>query len=113
MFARVANACCCSVGNSKTTCSDAIPRLVELGHYQGKGNMIRPRFFAKPWKPAEEEHLRAMILSGMSVQEVSSELERTVAAVRARSEQLGISLKQVTVKRTAAWSRIGLTAKEK
>jgi hypothetical protein len=54
-----------------------------------------------------------MILSGMSVQEVSSELERTVAAVRARSEQLGISLKQVTVKRTAAWSRIGLTAKEK
>jgi hypothetical protein len=63
--------------------------------------MIRPRFFAKPWNPEEEERLRAMIISGMSLQEVSSELQRTVAGVRGKSGQLGIPLKQVTVKRPA------------
>jgi hypothetical protein len=63
------------------------------------------------WTPEEEERLRATIMSGMSVQDVSFELQRTVAAVRARSEQLGISLKQVTVKRRPAWSNLGLRAK--
>lgn len=61
--------------------------------------MTRPRFSTKPWTPVEEERLRAMIMSSMSVKDIAIEHQRSVAAVRARSEQLGISLKQVTVKR--------------
>jgi hypothetical protein len=63
--------------------------------------MTRPLFHTRPWTPAEEGRLRAMIISGISVQDVSSKLQRTVEAVRSRSGQLGISLKQVTVKRPA------------
>ena len=73
--------------------------------------MTRPQFHARPWTPAEEERLRAMIMSGMGVQDVSSELERTAAAVRSRSEQLGISLKKVTVKQSGRW--LGLKVKGK
>ena len=74
--------------------------------------MTRPRFFGKSWTPAEEEHLRAMIMSGMSVRDIATEHQRSVAAVRARSEQLGISLKQVKVKRRRL-VEIGLKAKGK
>ena len=74
--------------------------------------MIRPRFSAKPWTPAEEEHLRAMIMSGMSVKDIAIEHQRSVAAVRSRSEQLGISLKQITVKR-CRFVALGLKAKAK
>ena len=61
--------------------------------------MTRPGFSAKPWTPAEEERLRTMIMSGMSVKDIATEHQRSVGAVRARSKQLGISLKQITVKR--------------
>jgi hypothetical protein len=40
-----------------------------------------------------------MIMSGMSVKDIATEHQRSVGAVRSRSEQLGISLKRVTVKR--------------
>jgi hypothetical protein len=61
--------------------------------------MNRPQFRPKPWTIAEEQHLRAMIVAGRSADDLSRELQRSVAAVRSRSEQLGISLKQVTVRR--------------
>ena len=73
--------------------------------------MNRPQFHAKPWTLVEEERLRAMIMSGMDVKDISSELQRTVVAVRSRSEQIGISLRRVTVKRPAAWSSWVLKAK--
>ena len=69
--------------------------------------MIRPGFSAKLWTPAEEERLRAIIMSGMGVKNISTELQRSVAAVRTRSEQLGISLRQVMVKRPSGWSSSG------
>jgi DNA-binding NarL/FixJ family response regulator len=56
--------------------------------------MTRPQFHTTPWTPAEEERLRAMIVSGMSVKDIATEHQRSVGAVRARSEQLGISLKR-------------------
>jgi hypothetical protein len=61
--------------------------------------MTRYRFPIRPWTRAEEDRLRAMVVSGATVFEVATELQRTVAALRARSEQLGLSLKQVTVRR--------------
>jgi len=73
--------------------------------------MTRPLFHTRPWTPAEEGRLRAMIISGMSVYDVSFELQRTVEAVRSRSGQLGISLKQVAVERPARL--VGARAKSK
>jgi hypothetical protein len=61
--------------------------------------MTRPQFHMTPWTPTEEERLRAMIMSGMSVKDISTEHQRSVGAVRSKSEQLGISQKRVTVKR--------------
>jgi hypothetical protein len=74
--------------------------------------MTRPQFHTTPWTPAEEERLRAMILSGMSVEDIATEHQRSVGAVRSRSEQLGISLKRVTVKRRRL-GQLGLKAKGK
>ena len=75
--------------------------------------MTRPQLHARPWTPEEEERLRAMVVSGIGVKDLSSELQRSVAAVRSRSEHLGISLKQVTVKRPRRLIEIGLRAKTK
>jgi hypothetical protein len=69
--------------------------------------MIRPQFHARPWTPAEEERLRAMIMSGIGVKDIATKHQRSVGAVRAKSEQLGISLKRITLKRGAGWSRSG------
>jgi len=44
-----------------------------------------PALFAKPWTPAEEERLWAMVMSGMSVKDLAPELQRTIAAVRTRA----------------------------
>ena len=46
--------------------------------------------------------------AGMSADDLSSELQRSVAAVRSRSEQLGISLRLVTVRRPGGLSALGL-----
>jgi DNA-binding NarL/FixJ family response regulator len=61
--------------------------------------MTRLQSHTTPWTPAEEERLRAMIVSGMSVKDIATEHQRNVGAVRSRSERLGISLKRVAVKR--------------
>jgi hypothetical protein len=66
------------------------------------------QFPARPWTPTEEERLRALIMAGMSADDLSSELQRSVAAVRSRSEQLGISLRLVTVRRPGGLSALGL-----
>jgi hypothetical protein len=69
--------------------------------------MIR-QFPARPWTAAEEERLRALVMEGMSAIDLSLELQRSVAAVRSKSEQLGISLKLVTVRRLGGLSTLGL-----
>jgi DNA-binding CsgD family transcriptional regulator len=42
--------------------------------------MTRPQFHTTPWTPAEEERLRAMIVSGMSVKDIATEHQRSVRA---------------------------------
>jgi hypothetical protein len=60
--------------------------------------MSGPRYRARPWTALEEERLRASIISGMSVAEISIDFQRSISAVRSRSEQLGITLKRVMVR---------------
>jgi hypothetical protein len=56
------------------------------------------RFAVRPWTTVDEEQLRALIVSGLSVAEISISYQRSVAAIRPRSERLGITLKRVVVK---------------
>ena len=46
----------------------------------------------KPWSPEEDEWLRQAVQGGSNVGEMSAELGRTRAAIRARLEKLGLSI---------------------
>jgi hypothetical protein len=55
---------------------------------------------SKPWMPLDDERLRSLALAGMDANEIATELERTVSAVRARAERkLRVSLKRIMVAR--------------
>jgi hypothetical protein len=74
---------------------------------------MRPASLApRQWTPLDDERLRSLAVAGMAAWEIAVDLERTVAAVRSRTERFGISLKRVKVARRAAWSRFGLKAKK-
>ena len=45
----------------------------------------------KPWAPEEDAYLRQAVQAGADVKELSAELKRTRAAVRARLEKLGLT----------------------
>jgi hypothetical protein len=45
----------------------------------------------KPWSPEEDDYLRRAVSSGVEVRDMSSELKRTRAAIRARLEKLGLT----------------------
>jgi len=45
------------------------------------------------------KRLRSLALSGMTSREIASEIGRSVDAVQARAKKLGLSLKQVIVRR--------------
>ena len=51
------------------------------------------------WTSADDERLRSLAVAGRNSREIATELTRSVYAVRARAEKLGISLRQVMVKR--------------
>ena len=44
----------------------------------------------KPWEPEEDAYLRQAVLTGVDVKEMSAELKRTRAGIRARLEKLGL-----------------------
>ena len=44
----------------------------------------------KPWSPEEDEYLRRAAQSGVDVKDMSAELKRTRAGIRARLEKLGL-----------------------
>jgi hypothetical protein len=68
---------------------------------------------SKPWTPLDDERLRSLVLAGMDANEIATELERTVFAVRARAEKrLRVSLKRVMVARRPL-VELGLKAKVK
>ena len=45
----------------------------------------------KPWEPEEDAYLRQAVRTGVEVKDMSAELKRTRAAVRARLEKLGLT----------------------
>ena len=45
----------------------------------------------KPWEPEEDAYLRQAVQTGVDVKEMSAELKRTRAAIRARLEKLGLT----------------------
>ena len=47
----------------------------------------------KPWEPEEDAWLRQAVLTGVDVKNMSAELKRTRAAIRARLEKLGLTEK--------------------
>lgn len=47
----------------------------------------------KPWEPEEDAYLRQAVQGGADVKDMSAELKRTRAAVRARLEKLGLTEK--------------------
>lgn len=45
----------------------------------------------KPWTPEEDAYLRQAVQTGVAVKDLSAELKRTRAAIRARLEKLGLA----------------------
>jgi hypothetical protein len=61
--------------------------------------MKRPPVGTSTWTEADDAKLRSLVVAGLSAREIAMELSRSLHAVRARSEKLGISLKQVMIRR--------------
>jgi hypothetical protein len=61
--------------------------------------MDPPRVGTPRWTEADDQRLRSLALSGMTSREIASEIGRSVDAVQARAKKLGLSLKQVMVRR--------------
>jgi hypothetical protein len=55
---------------------------------------------ARPWTQADDDKLRALVLTRASTREIGRQLDRSIFAVRSRAQQLHIILKKVTVKRS-------------
>jgi hypothetical protein len=55
---------------------------------------------ARPWTQADDDKLRAMVLTGASTGEIGRQLDRSIFAVRSRAQQLHIILKKITVNRS-------------
>lgn len=47
----------------------------------------------KPWEPEEDAYLQQAAQGGVDVKDMSTELKRTRAAIRARLEKLGLTEK--------------------
>jgi hypothetical protein len=45
-----------------------------------------------PWSPAEDEQLRRLALSGLSLAEIASQMERSKSSVRNRALNLTIAI---------------------
>ena len=75
--------------------------------------MKHARFHKKPWANTEDERMRSLVISGMNAWDIAADLERTVAAVRARAERAGVSLRQVRVANPRRFAELGLKVKSK
>jgi DNA-binding CsgD family transcriptional regulator len=61
--------------------------------------MGRPRVGTPRWTEADDERLRLLAVSGKTSREIARAIGRSVDAVQARAKKLGLSLKQVMVRR--------------
>jgi hypothetical protein len=59
----------------------------------------RPRVGTPTWTEADDQQLRLLAVSGKTSREIATEIGRSVDAVQARAKKLGVSLKQVMVRR--------------
>jgi hypothetical protein len=76
---------------------------------KGEGQMTKPaRPASRPWTQADDDKLRAMVLTDATPKDIGHQLGRSVIAIRSRAQLLNIILKKVTVKRP-----VGLKVKGK
>jgi hypothetical protein len=54
----------------------------------------------------------SLVISGMNAWDIAAELERTVVAVRARAERVGVSLRQVRIACPRRLVELGLKVKK-
>jgi len=73
--------------------------------------MKHARLHKKTWTNTEDERLRSLVISGMNAWDIAAELGRTVAAVRARAERVGVSLRQVSLAPPRRLVELGLKPK--
>jgi hypothetical protein len=59
----------------------------------------RPRVGTPGWTEADDQRLRSLAMSGMTCREIAGEIGRSISAVQYRAKKLGLSLKQVKVRR--------------
>lgn len=52
-----------------------------------------------PWTADEDEKLRNLVLKGASAAKIAKLLNRSAPAVRARASRLGLSVRQVTMRK--------------
>ena len=60
---------------------------------------MSPVVGSPPWTPEEEERLRQLAQSGKSAVEISKLLGRAEKATRYRLHKLGVSTKQITIRK--------------
>jgi hypothetical protein len=71
-----------------------------MAQVEGEREMMdRPRVGTPTWTEADDQRLRSLALSGMTSRDIAREIGRSVDAVQARAKKLGLSLKQVMVRR--------------
>lgn len=75
--------------------------------------MKHARLHKKPWTNVEDERLRSLVISGINAWDIAAVLERTVVAVRARAERVGVSLRQIRVAAPRRLAELGLKKKRK
>jgi hypothetical protein len=61
--------------------------------------MKRPPVGTPTWTKADDAKLRSLVVAGLSSREIATELSRSLNAVQAKSQKLGISLQQVMIRR--------------
>jgi hypothetical protein len=67
------------------------------------------------WSPAEDERLRKLALSGLSLAEIAGQMERSKSSVRARALKMNIAIAydRNPMQTTARLGDLGLKAKGK
>jgi rRNA maturation endonuclease Nob1 len=67
---------------------------------QGEGEAVKlPPVGTPAWTEADDAKLRSLAVAGMNAREIAAELNRSLYAVQNRSKKLGISFKQVMIRR--------------
>jgi len=59
----------------------------------------RARVGTPTWTEADDQRLRSLAQSGMTSREIAGEIGRPISTVQYRAKKLGLSLKQVMVRR--------------